>query len=55
MESSRDTGIARGAKLGFINRKTVRRYRMRFDQRNESHVWSSATDEEFLTNIGALA
>ena len=27
---------------------------MRFDQRNENHVWSSADDDAFLTNIGAL-
>lgn len=52
--SSQDAAIAENARLEFINRETVHRYRMRFDQRNENHVWSSADDEAFLANIGAL-
>ena len=47
--SSQDAAIAENARLEFINRETVHRYRMRFDQRNENHVWSSADDEAFLT------
>ena len=52
--SSQDAAIAENGRLEFINRETVHRYRMRFDQRNENHVWSSADDDAFLTNIGAL-
>lgn len=52
--SSQDAAIAENGRLEFINHETVRRYRMRFDQRNENHVWSSADDDTFLTNIGAL-
>ena len=52
--SSQDAAIAENGQLEFVNRETVRRYRMRFDQRNENHVWSSADDDTFLTNIGAL-
>lgn len=52
--SSQDAAIAENGRLEFINRETVRRYRMRFDQRNENHVWSSANDDTFLASIGAL-
>ena len=52
--SSQDAAIAERACLEFINRETVGRYRRRFNERNENHVWSEVDDETFLTNIGAL-
>ncbi len=52
--SSQDAAIAESAELRYINRETVERYRRRFNERNENHVWSGLTDDEFLANIGAL-
>lgn len=52
--SSQDAAIAESARIEFINNETVRRYRRRFNERNEGHVWSNADDKTFLTNIGAL-
>lgn len=52
--SSQDAAIAENARLEFISRETVKRYRRRFNERNENHVWANVDDETFLTNIGAL-
>ena len=36
-----------------LDSDTVRRYRNRYNQFNEDHVWSSLPDDEFLVRIGA--
>ena len=52
--SSQDAAIAENVQLDHISRETVERYRRRFNERNEGHVWGRVDDTTFLTNIGAL-
>lgn len=51
--TSEDSLIAEGAEMGYIDYETVRKYRGRFEFRNEGHIWNDATDDEFLCFIGA--
>ena len=52
--SSQDAAVAENVQLDHISRETVERYRRRFNERNEGHVWDRVDDTTFLTNIGAL-
>ena len=52
--SSQDAAVAENVQLDHISRETVERYRRRFNERNEGHVWGRVDDTTFLTNIGAL-
>lgn len=51
--SSDDSRIAEMAEMDHIDYETVRRYRTRFEFRNEGHVWNAASDDDFLTFLGA--
>ena len=52
--SSQDAAVAENVQLDHISRETVERYRRRFNERNEGHVWGRVDDTTFLTDIGAL-
>jgi predicted HTH transcriptional regulator len=41
--------------LSSLNKDTIGRYRMRFANLNEKHVWANIPDEEFLIKIGAAS
>lgn len=53
--TSEDSRIAEGAAMEHIDFETVRKYRNRFEFRNEGHVWNDANDVDFLTFLGAAA
>ena len=52
-EESQDTCLVECVSLSELDYDTVRRYRNRYNQFNEDHVWSSLPDDEFLRRIGA--
>lgn len=52
---SKDSEIARTAKVDELDRDTITRYRRRFNSENENHVWSEMDDAAFLAAIGATA
>ena len=52
-DESQDLRVIESMAVGDLDRDTVRRYRNRYNQFNEDHVWSSLPDEEFLIRIGA--
>lgn len=52
--SSQDATLVNSSDISYLNRETLGRYRRRFSERNENHVWSDLDDENFLCNIGAL-
>ncbi|MDJ1649890.1 MULTISPECIES: RNA-binding domain-containing protein [Gordonibacter] len=51
--TSDDSRIAEDADMDYIDYETVRKYRKRFEFRNEGHIWNDASDEDFLTFLGA--
>lgn len=51
---SQDAAVAEASSVEHIDWETVARYRRRFNERNEKHVWAELDDEGFLRNIGAL-
>ena len=51
--SSDDSRIAEMAEMDHIDYETVRKYRTRFEFRNEGHIWNTASDNDFLTFLGA--
>lgn len=51
--SSEDSRIAENVKMDHIDSETVRRYRVRFSEKNANHIWNAVSDEEFLEFIGA--
>ncbi|MEC4174885.1 RNA-binding domain-containing protein [Adlercreutzia sp. R7] len=53
--TSGDSRIAEGAEMGYLDYDTVRKYRTRFSFANEGHLWNDATDDEFLSFLGAIA
>ncbi|WP_286143115.1 ATP-binding protein [Adlercreutzia caecimuris] len=53
--TSDDSRIAEGAEMSYLDYDTVRKYRMRFSFANEGHLWNDATDDEFLSFLGAIA
>ncbi|WP_165057062.1 RNA-binding domain-containing protein [Adlercreutzia sp. ZJ176] len=53
--SSQDGEIAKSAKMEYLNRDTVAKYRRRFDSLNDNHVWSDFDELKFLEAIGAVA
>ncbi|MEG2533729.1 MAG: ATP-binding protein, partial [Gordonibacter sp.] len=50
---SEDSRIAENVKMDHIGSETVRRYRVRFSEKNANHIWNAVSDEEFLEFIGA--
>ena len=53
--SSQDAEIAKSARMDYLNRDTIAKYRRRFDSLNEGHVWSDLGEMDFLEAIGAVA
>lgn len=53
--TSDDSRIPEGAEMDYLDYDTVRKYRTRFSFANEGHLWNDATDDEFLSFIGAIA
>ena len=51
--TSDDSRVAVEAEMGYLDPETIRNYRNRFEFRNKGHIWNNASDEEFLTFLGA--
>ena len=52
-DESQDLRVVERLTISDLDHDTVRRYRNRYNQFNEDHVWSSLPDDEFLIRIGA--
>lgn len=50
---SQDARLIEELTLDVLNQNTIRKYRTRFSQCREGHVWNDLPDDEFLFRIGA--
>lgn len=52
-DESMDSRVVEHMKIDELDEDTLRRYRNRYKQFNENHIWSNLPDDEFLCRIGA--